>query len=82
MPKNQVTGRSPVRFLQDIFDLAGGSTQLAAKLNIHAFTAENWRKRGIHHKYWDTLYKLYGLTPAELYTVSKKCREGGKKGAK
>lgn len=65
----------PIKFLQDIFELANGSTQLAAKLNLNAFTVENWRRCGIPQKYWDALYKFYGLSPGELYTVSKACRE-------
>lgn len=64
-----------LKTLQDIFEIAGGSTKLAAQLDIHAYTAENWRKSGIPQKYWDTLHRLYGITPAELYVVSKNCRK-------
>lgn len=61
--------------LQDIFDAAGSSTKLAAKLDLHAFTVENWRRCGIPQKYWDILLELYDITPAELYAVSKNCRK-------
>lgn len=63
-----------IKYLQDVMDLAGGATKLAAQLDLHAFTVENWRRCGIPQKYWDVLYKLYDLTPAELFTVSKACR--------
>lgn len=65
---------APISCLQDIFDLAGSSTKLAAQLDLHAFTVENWRRAGIPQKYWDTLFELYGILPAELYSISKKCR--------
>lgn len=53
----------------------GNSTALAAVLQLNAWTCENWRQIGIPTKYWDKLYELYDLTPAELHTVSKRCRE-------
>lgn len=61
--------------MQDIYDLAGSSTKLAAILDLHAYTVNNWKKIGIPAKYWEKLYELYGLSPAELYSLSKKCRE-------
>ena len=65
---------SQVKCLQDVFDLAGSSSKLAAQLDLHAFTVENWRRSGIPQKYWDRLHELYGITPAELYIVSKVAR--------
>lgn len=64
-----------VRCLQDIFDIAGSSTKLAAALEVHAFTAENWRRTGIPQKYWEKLYSLYGISPVELHSVYRSCRK-------
>lgn len=64
--------------LQDIFDRAGSSTKLAAALNIHAYTAENWRRCGIPQKYWDKLKLLYGLSPDDIFNVNKTCKQPSK----
>lgn len=65
----------PIKKLQDVFEVAGGSTKLAATLNLHAYTVENWRRAGIPMRHWDTLFDLYGITPAELFYVTKVCRD-------
>ncbi len=61
--------------LQDIFDAAGDSTKLAYALGLQTYNVEYWKRAGINQKYWDKLFELYGITPAELYSVSKRCRK-------
>lgn len=61
--------------IQDLFDEAGGTTRLGAALGVHAFTVEAWRKSGIPVKYWEKLFKLYQITPAELFSITKAARE-------
>lgn len=70
-----MTNNKPVKCLHDIFELAGSSTKLAAELDLHAYTVENWRRCGIPIKYWDKMYSLYGITPGELHSVTKACRK-------
>lgn len=70
MPKNK-----PIKYLEDVVQLAGSTTKLAAQLGLHAITVENWRRCGIPQKYWGKLYDLYGITPGELHYVWKRCRE-------
>lgn len=60
--------------IEDLFELANGCGTLASKLGVHQVTVEYMRKHGIPIKYWDKLYELYGLTPAELYSITKKCK--------
>jgi hypothetical protein len=67
--------KKKIETLRDIFDLAGSSTQLAAKLNLHAFSVENWRRNGVPFKYWEPLIKMLGITPTDLHVVGKACRE-------
>lgn len=64
-----------IRYLQDIFELAGGSTKLAARLNVHTYTVENWRRTGIPQKYWEAICKHYDVSPGELFQVYKSCRK-------
>lgn len=71
-----------VQFLQDVFDIAGGSAELAVALKpympnktLHAYTVENWRRSGIPQKYWGPLFELYGITPFELHQVWHNCRK-------
>lgn len=71
-----------VQFLSDLFALAGTSTKLAAALNLHAYTVENWRRAGVPRKHWDKLHELYGVTPAELHLLSKNCRKAVKSPSK
>jgi len=59
--------------IQDVYDAAGGSTQLAARLNIHAYTVENWRRSGVPIKYWSDVMEFYKITPSELYHISQGC---------
>jgi len=58
-----------------LFDLAGNSTKLAASLDLHAYTVENWRRCGVPQKYWDKIVQLYGVSVDELYTIGKNCRK-------
>lgn len=59
----------------DIYSLEGNSpAKLATKMGVPWWTVENFRYNGIPTKYWDKLYELYGLSPAELHSISKKCR--------
>ncbi len=67
--------RAFITSLQDIFDAAGSSTKLAAALDLHAYTVENWRRCGVPQKYWDAMFQLYQITPAELFSVTKACRK-------
>ena len=73
--------QKPIKNIQDIYSLAGGSTKLAAKLGLHAYTVENWRRAGIPLKYWDTLYNLYGVSPAELHSLYKRIRAATQSGS-
>lgn len=61
-----------IKNIQELFELAGSSTKLAAKLNIHAYTVENWKKRGVPLKYWHAISKAYGISPNELFEISRK----------
>lgn len=70
-----MTKKRPLKYIQDLFDLAGTSTKLAAALELHAYTVENWRRTGVPIRYWDKLHDLYGILPAELYVIRKSCRE-------
>lgn len=60
--------------MQDLYDLAGSATQIAADLKIHQYTVERWKISGIPLKYWDSLADHYGATPVELYKLSQKIR--------
>lgn len=60
--------------IEDLFAVTNGCAALASKLGIHQVTVEYMRKHGIPLKYWDKLFDLYGVTPAELFTITKKCR--------
>ena len=64
-----------LKYLQDLIDLAGSTTKLAAQLNLHAVSVEYWRKAGVPQKYWDQLFELYGITPAELNAITRQCRK-------
>ena len=65
-----------LRDIGDLYALAGHSpTQLAASIGVKEWVAENFRFQGIPIKYWDSLMDVYDITPAELYVISKRCRE-------
>ena len=66
--------RAFITCIQDVFDAAGSTTKLAAALDLHANAVEFWRRAGIPTKYWDKLFELYMITPAELFTVTKNAR--------
>ena len=68
-----------INTIEDIFEMANGCAHLAAQLGAHQVTVQGWRKAGIPNRWWDKLFNLYGLTPGELYTVTKKCRTRAKK---
>lgn len=63
-----------INTIEDLFELANGCAELASKLSVHQVTVEFWRRSGVPVKYWDQLFDLYGLTPAELFSITKKCR--------
>lgn len=65
----------PIKYIQDLFDIAGSSTKLAAKLDVHCYTVENWRNIGVPQKYWERIYDYYGISPAELFSLSKSCKK-------
>lgn len=67
--------KKPITNIQDIYALAGGSTKLAAELNLHAITVEGWRRSGIPVKHWPSLIEKYDISPAELYYIYKLCRK-------
>lgn len=69
-----------VNSYEDLIELANGAGNLASKLGVHQCSVEYWRRAGGPPlKYWDKLFDLYGLTPAELYSITKKCRARAKK---
>jgi len=74
-PSNMKKQRDFIENIQDVYDAAGSTSKLAYALGVHQVTVEGWRRAGIPLKYWDRLFKLYMITPAELYSVSQKCRK-------
>lgn len=69
------------RTIQDIYDASGdrdglgSAAKLAAKLNIPGSTAESWRKTGVPTKHWEKVMKITGATPAEMFSITRKCRK-------
>ncbi len=61
--------------IKDLFEVAGNSTQLAASLNVQAFTVENWKRRGIPQKYFAHISKKYGISIEDIYKISMLCKE-------
>lgn len=57
--------------INELFIKAGGPARIAVAFDLHQYTIERWRKHGVPVKYWDKLQKLYGITPAELYTIGQ-----------
>ncbi len=67
--------KSLIDNIGDVYALADYSPRKLGKaLGVTWWTVENWRFNGIPTKYWDKLYEIYGLSPAELHSISKKCR--------
>lgn len=66
--------KSYINNLEDLFEASGGVTKLASSLGLEAYQVEYWRRAGINPRHWDKLYELYGLSPAELFSISKKCK--------
>jgi len=64
-----------MRNITDLFKLAGGSIHIASALNINQFTVERWARSGIPIKYWDKLIKLYKVSVADLYEISRTLKE-------
>jgi hypothetical protein len=71
-----MTEKKPIylKSMQDLYDLAGSSTRIAADLGLHQYTVDRWRISGVPNKYHEPLAKLYGATPYELYKLSQKIR--------
>lgn len=75
--------KATINTIQDVFDWidrrvkgnSGGSTKLAMALGLHTYTVEGWRRHGIPQKHWMEIIEQFNLTPAELYVVSRKCKE-------
>lgn len=63
-----------LKTIQDFFEHAGGSNQVAAKLNVHQITALSWRRVGIPLKYWNRIMQEYKLTADDLYRISENAR--------
>lgn len=61
--------------IQYLYNLAGSATKLAASLDLPGRTVENWRVSGIPITHWDKIMKLYDVTPAELYLITKAARK-------
>lgn len=78
MSRNPRKKIRPKKYLQDLFDLAGSSTKLAANLDLHVNTVERWRRTGIPLKHWDNICDSYNITPAELYLISRQCQEAAR----
>lgn len=72
---NPAKKRQPFKFIQDLYTAAGGATKLAAELDLHAATVENWKRAGIPTKYWEQLFNLYDILPMESYLITKACRK-------
>lgn len=66
--KNYITN------LEELFEAAGNPTKLANVLGLQTYQVEYWRRAGINPKHWDKLHQHYGLTPAELFSISKKVK--------
>lgn len=64
--------------MQDLYELAGSSVQIAAALKLHQYTVERWKVAGIPHKYYEPLCELYGVAPYELFKLSNKVRDSNK----
>jgi hypothetical protein len=61
-----------IKTIDDLFDLAQGSVQLAAKLNLHQTTVIQWRKIGIPIKYWSKIMDFLKVSVEDLYRVSER----------
>lgn len=64
-----------IKTIQELYELAGSSTKLAAMLELHAYTVENWRRSGVPYKYWDCLMKKLNVTSDDLFRIWKSCKE-------
>ncbi len=69
---------SKLNNMQDLYNLAGSSVQIAASLKLHQYTVERWKVAGIPYKYYDKLCDLYDVTPFELFKLSNKARAKSK----
>ena len=67
-----------IKKICDIFERAGGSVHLAAKLDLHQTTVIAWERSGIPVRYWPKLIENYKLSPVEIYNASKHAIENGK----
>lgn len=71
MPKKKIRC---LRYLQDLFDVAGGSAQIAADIKLSQYSVQRWRINGVPQKHWSTLCDLYEIAPIQLYNISEHCR--------
>lgn len=57
--------------IQEVFNKAGGSMQLAIELGITQRSIIAWAYQGIPMKYWEALCELINVTPIELFVINK-----------
>lgn len=62
------------KYMQDIYDFFGSGAKLAAFLDIPGPTVEAWRRSGVPIKHWEKIIAKSGITPAELFFISERCR--------
>lgn len=65
-----------IRNIQDIYTRAGSAAHLAIALGYKTSNAvELWSIRGIPQRHWESLENLYGVLPAECYSINLALRK-------
>lgn len=65
----------PIKTIDDLFELAGGSVQVAALLGKNQWVVDRWKKTGIPHRHWKLLiqeYKPLGVDVHTLHDISQR----------
>lgn len=63
-------GAKTLKTLDDLFEIAGGTVQLAALLDKNQWVVERWAKTGVPFKHWKKLIKEFGNVGLDVHALS------------
>lgn len=64
-----------IKSVEDLLMEGGGCAEIGRQLNISPWSIIKWKERGVPQKFWDALMKHYDITPAELFSITKKAKK-------
>ena len=64
-----------MKTIDELINAAGGTTQLAAQLNLHANAVERWKFSGVPLRHWEPIILRYKLNAETLYQIWKTCNK-------